>query len=600
MAKSSPKDNSLRELRARAEEDLKLRALFLDASYDAILLRKTDGGIIYANEAASQLYSYSREELTHMYLRDLVPPENVTVFERNQEIIREKGSFQLETQQVKKNGSRITVETRATLVKSESGDYIMSVTRDITARKQAEEALKASEEKFRNLVENAPVGIAIVTLDGRPLIRNRAIIEQSGYSAEELGKMTVLDRYYNPDDRKIFLELAKKGFVRNFETRSKRKDGSFYWASLTSIPQKTELGDSLITIIEDITERKLAERKLRESEEKYRRIVETANEGIWISEPNGRITFINQQMADFLSYAREEMLGHNRSEFLKKGQEETVARLNEELARGISSRLEFEFRRKDGATVWTLTNITPLFDITGKHTGNLAMHTDITDRKRDEAELKQLPLKLIQAQENERRAIGRELHDQTGQYLTALKLLTARAKTLPPDKVGKALNETYDLIGELMQQVKELSLRMRPPMIDELGLMASLIWQVDRVKQMGVSVNFRHTGINKKKLPMDVSIAAFRIVQEALTNAARHAGVDCVDVTVRATRSRLYIKVQDKGKGFDMENLVAGGSGGLSSMRERALMLGGTLTVDSHQGMGTVVSAEIPIPQRDG
>ena len=142
----------------------------------------------------------------------------------------------------------------------------------------------------------------------------------SGYTPEEMAQMSSTDRYYDPADRDRFIELAGKGgIVKNFEARFVRKDQSLQWLSMTGIPYKTELGDSFISIMEDVTDRKLAEQEIRESEEKYRRIIETASEGIDISEPGGRITFANRQFIDMLGYTRDEILGHNAMDFLEKG-----------------------------------------------------------------------------------------------------------------------------------------------------------------------------------------------------------------------------------------------------------------------------------------
>ena len=151
------------------------------------------------------------------------------------------------------------------------------------------------------------------------------------------------------------------------------------------------------------------------------------------------------------------------------------------------------------------------------------------------------------------------------------------------------------MTDDLLKQVRELSLSLRPPMLDDLGLLAALIWQFERITaSTGMKVIFKHSGI-KKKLPTDISTAAFRIVQEAVTNAVRHSGVDRINVSVRAAKGMLRIRIEDRGKGFDPENVLAGTSSGLSNMRERALMLNGKMTIDSHPDAGTTIVAQIPI-----
>lgn len=177
---------------------------------------------------------------------------------------------------IHKDGRVIWTESRNSVIRDEAGRAVavMGIARDITERKMAEKALQASEEKFRNLVENFPVGIGITALDGRPILRNIAQARILGYdSAEELFSFPVITRYYNPEDRKRFIEQAGKGMVKDFEVQMKRKDGSPVWCSLTAIPQTNEEGEQqFITVTQDISERKQAEDILRSSREEMRNL----------------------------------------------------------------------------------------------------------------------------------------------------------------------------------------------------------------------------------------------------------------------------------------------------------------------------------------
>jgi len=214
--------------------------------------------------------------------------------------------------------------------------------------------------------------------------------------------------------------------------------------------------------------------------------------------------------------------------------------------------------------------------------------------------LKVLSQRLIEVQEDERRHIARELHDEIGQQLTGVKLLLDTVQCAPAEVAAERLGEAGVAIGDLLGRVRNLSLDLRPAMLDDLGLLPALLWLFERYKgQTGVRVNFELTGL-EQRVPGELETAAYRIVQEALTNVARHAGVS--EVTVRAGRKAgmLRIQVVDHGVGFDCDAMMqAPESGGLAGMRERAVLRGGRMTVESTQGAGTRVTAEFPLPDAD-
>ncbi len=209
-------------------------------------------------------------------------------------------------------------------------------------------------------------------------------------------------------------------------------------------------------------------------------------------------------------------------------------------------------------------------------------------------ELRELSRRLIHVQEQERRSIARELHDQTGQYLTVLKLMVDQALKSPGEGVGAKLKEVQTVLGEMMSQVRNLSLDLRPAMLDDLGLLPALLWYFERyTARTQVKVNFRHSGL-EQNFPTDIRTAAYRIVQEALTNVLRHAKVSEVNVTAWADERNLHVQVDDEGAGFEPSH-VGTKSSGLSGMKDRAYLAGGTFTVDSAPGAGTCITVELPL-----
>lgn len=208
-------------------------------------------------------------------------------------------------------------------------------------------------------------------------------------------------------------------------------------------------------------------------------------------------------------------------------------------------------------------------------------------------ELQHLTRRLVAVQEAERREVARELHDEVGQLLTVLTLLLGRSAQAVPDPPKQWLREAESLVTDLMDRVRELSLRLRPSMLDDLGLMPALRWHVDRYhRQTGVHVSLDIAGMEDRRFAAEVETAAYRIVQEALTNVARHARVSQAIVRLRADENALHVYVEDRGIGFDPD--VVEGTG-LVGMRERAAALDGLLSIRASPGAGVSIAATLPL-----
>jgi PAS domain S-box-containing protein len=210
-----------------------------------------------------------------------------------------------------------------------------------------------------------------------------------GWKKEEVISKSFLD-FLNPDDRESSLAEAKANIIGKqsvrFENRYRCKDGSYKWISWSSHPLPEK--QIVIGLGRDITDHKKTEEAMQRSEEKYRQIVETAEEGIWTAKPDGTTIYVNQKMADMLGYSSEEIIGKVGIEFLARGQEFLVLQTRKELDRNFRHQKEFQFLRKDGTTIWTLANTAPIFE-NGRHIANIAMHTNITKRKKAESALRE-------------------------------------------------------------------------------------------------------------------------------------------------------------------------------------------------------------------
>ena len=235
----------------------------------------------------------------------------------------------------------------------------------------------------------------------------------------------------------------------------------------------------------------------------------------------------------------------------------------------------------------------------GRQIGALLQNVSLYKEVREGREqLHQLSRQLVTVQEAERRSIARELHDEIGQALTGLKLTLEMSSRLQVEDAEAALCRALELVQGLIKQVESLSLDLRPAMLDDLGLLPALHWHCKRYTTLtGIQVQLDHSGVGGR-FPTEVEITAYRIIQEALTNAARHAKTDRVAVRLWATREILGIQVADSGCGYDPAAAVEAASSGLTGMRERASLLGGHLAVETAPGSGTSITVDLPLVEK--
>ena len=347
----------------------------------------------------------------------------------------------------------------------------------------------------------------------------------------------------------------------------------------------------------------VAQRK--HAEERSHTLLESAPDGMVIIDADGHITFANAQTEALFGIPRTELLGQSIEILIPERLRESHLRHRADYLRGprlrpMGAGLALHGRRRDGSEFPVEISLSPLRS--DGETLVTAAIRDITARRRAEdtvrdyaARLAALSRQLLTTQEAERRSIACELHDEIGQSLTALKLglVTCREHLATP-----LLDESVTIVEHVLKNVRELSLGLRPALLDDLGLAAALRWFVDRqARRVGWVGSVAVEGLDQR-IPAAIEIACFRVVQEAVTNVARHAGADRVAVSVRLVDEEIEIVVRDDGKGMDVTNArkgALGGAGlGLLGMEERVSSLGGRLDVTSADGVGTVVRAFIP------
>lgn len=367
------------------------------------------------------------------------------------------------------------------------------------------------------------------------------------------------------------------------------------------------------------TNRKQIEDKLRESEKRFRTIADFTYDWEYWLDPKGKLIYISPSCERISGYRPDEYYENpNLIEEIVHPSDRAILVKHMHHKDRETRAFSFEFRilTRDGQERWIEHHCQPITDSNRVYLGERASNRDITERKQIEQkllkstrrlrrevkqrkkareELQEVYTHLNKVQEDERLAIGRELHDEIGQNLTALNITLTRAARSLEGKAEPALEQAQALVNEVSSQVHELLANVRRPVMERMGLLPGLLSHFNRYEALTeVKVTFRHAGLGTD-IPVEISDAAFHIVQEALTNVARHAGIKRATVRLRATKKKLKVLVQDKGIGFDPIAMAEATTTGLSSMRERAAAVGAELKINSSPGSGTRIYVELPL-----
>lgn len=352
---------------------------------------------------------------------------------------------------------------------------------------------------------------------------------------------------------------------------------------------------------ERIVERNLVEAALRESEERYRELFENARDAMYVHDLDGTYVSINHAAEKLSGYAREEIVGHNYSEFVASEHIKEVRKhFCGKLAQKGETTYEVDVIAKDGRRVPVEVSSRAIYE-KGVIVGVQGTARDITERKQTQDTLQMFSRQLIEAQEEERRRIARELHDQIGQVLTAVKMnLHTIQRTCDGDEASTHIKDNIEAVDEALRLVRDLSVDLRPPLLDDLGLVTALRWYVDRYAQRSrivadVVVEMKDPN---ERFSRELETACFRIAQEALTNVVRHARASCVLVRLVKEDDGLFLSVKDNGVGFNPEALrkraPRAATLGLLGMQERAHAAGGVIEIDSRASKGTEIRLKLP------
>ncbi len=472
----------------------------------------------------------------------------------------------------------------------------------LAERSRAEEVLQQERNKLEGILDAMPDGVYIIN-------QHYDIEYINPYLKNEFGPIEGRKCYEYFHGRSEVCPWCKNAEV--LSGKSIRWEWSFSKTNKTyDLFDAPFIGGngtiSKLSLFHDVTERKKAEKALRESEERFRMLVETMNEGLAMIDENGVWTYVNEGLCNMVGFFPGDLIGHPVIEFMDETNRNLVKEQMDRRRNGESNPYEITYKRADGRKRYALVSPKPIFGTGRQPKGSFAIITDVTELKQTEEslrepekELRYLSSQLLLAQESERRRISRELHDELGQSLALLKLQVSLAKKKLPESLRHPCEEQMHAIDQIIENVRRLSRDLRPAALDDLGLSAALQWLIKNFEK-----NFNiHITVDTPNIDPffghDAQIMVYRVFQEALTNVGKHAGAKNISVVIKRQDGQISFAVEDDGKGFDLTKALtrkALDRGlGLSTMEERIRLLKGLLTVWSQEGVSTRISFTIPI-----
>jgi PAS domain S-box-containing protein len=580
----------------------------VESSPDGIVLIE-DGRIAYANRAAADLFGVADPgQLLGTSLFDYFEADGQASV-RRQLLSWQDGlpALLLDIQVVRPNGELRDISMTGAPA-YEGGRSAQLILRDITERKDAERALRESEERLALAVAGGLEGVWDWNLESNAVVYSSRWKSMLGYSDNEIEPhVSAWERLVHPDDRSRAdraHETVAAGERATYEAefRLRHKDGHYVPVLSRGFPVRREAGGAVVRIVGthlDLTEQKRAEATLRENEERLKLAFAGAQEGVWDWNLETGAVVYSTRWKDMLGYAEDEVEPHVSAweRLLHPEDVQRAQQVNESVKHGAPTyEGEFRLRHKDGHYVHVLSRGYPVRREPGGPVVRIVgTHFDLTARKQAEAERarSELLTRLVFAQEDERRRIGREMHDQFGEQLTAL----ARRIRMLKDACGdrdewRTHIESLELIAQqLDRDVDHLVWELRPTALDDLGLRAALTNYVQNWStRVGISATLHTSGLMDDRLPSEAETALYRIAQEALTNVAKHARAENVGVILERRADHVLLIVEDDGVGFDPGTAESPGQGfGLVGMQERAGLIGATLEIESSAGRGTTV-----------
>ena len=637
--------------RQAIESDLKKFKLLCDNVNDLVYICDNKGNVLYVNKIFENFSGYKPEKFLGKSFAPLFEGDEL---KKAENLYKKTLIGESPQEEITFSKTGVLCEYKNLPLKNSEGEIIgvIGTARDISARKSYEETLLRGHDKLEETVQKRTAelsktikallseiierkrvegelkdsavyldamgdGLIVLNKERKVIKLNKSLERLSGYLQEEIYqcRFEILSPEREYERHHVEMDLAiKTETTRAYETVLLTKEGRELPVLLTgtAINDKGLIG--FVGVCRDITERKRAEVALQESEKKYRMLVDNMNEGLGSIDEKGVITFVNNRLCKMLGYSKNEMIGSHVTFLLKNATYKIIEEQFVRRIKGGKQSYELEYMRKDGEKVVVIVTPEPIVDVEKGYIGSFAVMTDITNRKQMEDELKhkseelksltkdlrKLSFQFSKAEELSRKRYAGILHEQVGQNLAAIKIKCGyilNETSLNTFEIKEVLCELIPILNETMNSIRELTAELYPVILDNLGFIASIKWLRDLLlKLKGLNVLIR-VNAPVEVLSSYAKLSLFRIVQETFLNIAKHAFATEVKVKITVEGNVLSLSIKDNGVGVDLEKIKERQGIGHMLMNERALSLGGSLSVDSVLGKGTEIKVSIPIKQ---
>jgi PAS domain S-box-containing protein len=594
----------------------------LESGTQSILAVDTAGKIVLANGAAEKMFGYQPGELTGQSLAILIP-KGV----RGRHAGYHKAYFDnmlqnrpmgigLELEARRRDGTTFPVEIGLSGMENPSGKFAVAFITDITERRRTQDALRQSEERLRLAVDSTGLG----TFDFDPATRKRvwSDVAKSHFGLTPAAEVddTLVQRALHPDDwdrvQHAMEEALRPGSSGQYAVEFRAigiNDGKERWISALGRVQFDAKGQPtrFLGVTQDLTERKRVEEALRQREHEISTVLDDTPDVVIRLNREYRFTYVNAKTASVAGIPREAFIGKTSAELglpqdlIDIWQSATIRAF----ATGRINTAEFSYPSPAGATEWEERFI-PEFAPDNSVESILILGRDVTERKRLEkiaeanrAEIRALAAGLLGAQEEERRRVSRELHDQICQQLASLAFDIGGLAAQPPRQaeVRRHFRALQARVIAVSEETRHIAYELHPSVLDDLGLETSLRDLCKRFSETSRGVALEFTGISlPAPVPRAVASCLYRVAQEGLNNIARHSGARRVSVALSLRCGSILLEIVDDGAGFEAAAARGYGGLGLIGMEERTRLVQGKLSIESRPGHGTRIELQVPLP----
>jgi PAS domain S-box-containing protein len=582
--------------------DAPFRAAFEGTAIGMALVSRT-GRFLQVNESLCRITGYTRAELRQRNFQALTHPEHLAAsLERRDQLLRGDSSEHWEKRYIHKAGHAIWVQLSVAPLRDAAGRirYFLSGFQDITALKSIAENLRESEELFRSAFDASAIGIGLVSLEGRYLRVNTALCQFLGRtSAELLG--TDISQFNEPEEYQTIVTRRRQmieGTIPRFHSYEKRflhSSGRVLWGQLTVALVRNAAGQPtyFCILVQDTTERRAAEQTLRESEQRLRSMVEGLPVLMDAFDERGLIVAWNRECERVSGYRAEEIINNPRAmELLYPDHAYRSAMLDDarKRRRRAYRGSEWTLRCKNGSTktiAWN--NVGATVSVPGWSEWGIGI--DVTERRR-------LEIALQQASEYEQRRLGQEMHDGLGQELAALALLAhslARSPNLRRRSLRPDLKRLAGIASKAVASGRAIAHGLAP-LEDKAGGLLNALRELTSQPLShlgGPAITLQEQCGAELKIPASTRSHLYRMAQEALNNAVRHARARSVSMQFVVDPQRVRLRISDDGRGIAARARRTAGMG-MKTMQDRATAIGGTVTIRTRRGVGTRVVIECP------